>query len=749
MYCEKCGKLLEEGTLFCPECGNKVAESEPETMMQDKSSEADVVSMEEDEKTIIYEMNSEKESEEKCDQEETADSCESADMPGIETEDEKDSGSVVENAVAPGAIIETSKIKYCHNCGAANAETDAFCYACGNPMSDNNNVTGKKKEKRVKVSGKNIILGIAAAAAVALAVVIIGFITRGSKNNALIYLKDNEFAYYMKKNTVGFSDDVYEDKDDLYGPFNGIVSYVTITKDGKYIFYPQNYTGGDFDLYCRKMKDTKTTDSKVASDISQYTVLQNNKIVYLENSDSKKMYISDLNDKEKIASDVTWYCVSADEKYILWRTDSENRLYIRDLSLKDDKIKIDSDISLIVYRSDDLRKIVYEKDEALYYVENFGKKQKIDSDVYAEYIVENDSQIEIYYLVDQNEDIKLYDLVDDDYASQDANMQEPNIADYQKTVSKPSFWGTREEVVTDDAYYAELDKYNEKVARDYYRDFMNEQVVAKTYTMYCYKLGEAEAKEYTTGVIFNYWDYRTPVMIYNELDLEKGEKSKLSKLMDMDDYSEMEEYIQSIIADEAITTYMINDGKRTALDIDLDEYSSDIYVCAVDKNRKECYFEISENNGDQKTDLFRTNYGKMDGKLELVSDEYYDVELVTDQGVYYIAESDDGYVGELYLDDEKIDSDVLSGSVCSIESGEGIIYLTDPDDTLREGTLRMNKGADSVKISDDVAYYVSNDKGDIAFLEDYNYDKYRGELKVFKNNKVTFVDSDVTTILYY
>ena len=693
MYCEKCGKPLEEGMDFCPECGNKV--SKPEIVALDEVSEV-----------------------------------------------------TVENAVASGTIIETSKIKYCHNCGAANTETDVFCYACGKPMNDNGG-TGKKTEKK---SGKKIVLGIVAAIAILLVAIVIGFTTHSGKKNALIYLKDNELSYYAKKDAVEFSDDVYEDKDDIYGPSNRMTNYVTVSKDGKYVFYPQNYSGGEFDLYCRRMNDTKAADDRVASGISEYTVLQNNKVVYMENSGSKKMYISDLKNKEKVASDVLWYFVSEDEKYILWKTGSDNRLYVCDLALKNDKIKIDSDISSMVYVSDDLKQIVYTKDEALYYVENFGEKEKIDSDVNSPYVVQSNTQTEIYYLVDENESIEGMDLVDDDYATQDANMQEPDISYYQKTVTKPSFWGPREEVVTDDAYYAEMDKYNEKLTRDRIREYVNEEISLRMSTMYRYKLGEAEAEEYTTGNIFMNSSQKS-VLIYFEIDLEKGKKIKLSQIMDMDDYSEMEGSIRKAIASESLITYMVSNGKRVALNIDTDEYDPVVYtrvhVCATDENNKECYLEIAENNDEHKIDLFRTSYGKMDGELELVSDEYFDIELVSDQGVYYTTESDDGYVGELYLNDNKIDSDVMSGSVISLGNGKGVVYLTDPDDTYREGTLRMNTGSDSVKISDDVAYYVSNDNGDIAFLEDYNYDKYRGDLKVFRNNKATLIDSDVTAIIYY
>lgn len=316
----------------------------------------------------------------------------------------------------------------------------------------------------------------------ALGIFSIGLITRGSSKDLLIYLKDNELAYYDKKDRVVFSDDVYEDSDDIYGPYNEEnINFVYVTKDGKYVFYPQNLSWGNFDLYYRKVNDAKSTENKVASDVSYYTLLQNNKVVYQESSGSNKMYITDLKDKEKIASDVYWFKVSDDEKYVLWQTDDEDKLYVCDLALKNEKIKIDSDISSMIYISDDLKEIVYTKDDALYCVKNFEEKEKIDSHVADDInIVQNDSQIEIYYMVDE-EDIALSDFVEDDYASQDANMQEPDITDYQRTVIVDGFWGASEKVVTDDAYYTDLDKYNDKLMRDYVREYLDEQIVANTY----------------------------------------------------------------------------------------------------------------------------------------------------------------------------------------------------------------------------------------------------------------------------
>ena len=584
----------------------------------------------------------------------------------------------------------------------------------------------------------------------ALGIFSIGLITRGSSKDLLIYLKDNELAYYDKKDRVVFSDDVYEDSDDIYGPYNEEnINFVYVTKDGKYVFYPQNLSWGNFDLYYRKVNDAKSTENKVASDVSYYTLLQNNKVVYQESSGSNKMYITDLKDKEKIASDVYWFKVSDDEKYVLWQTDDEDKLYVCDLALKNEKIKIDSDISSMIYISDDLKEIVYTKDDALYCVKNFEEKEKIDSHVADDInIVQNDSQIEIYYMVDE-EDIALSDFVEDDYASQDANMQEPDITDYQRTVIVDGFWGASEKVVTDDAYYTDLDKYNDKLMRDYVREYLDEQIVANTYTMYRYIVGEKTAEVCTTGIILYCNASYTPVLVYSELVPENGEKTKISKIMDLKGYIEKKDEVWKNTIDGAIKTYMVHNGKKVELDIDLSKYTFDFYLCAIDKKNKECYFQVLENCDDYNRYLFKTSYRKMDGKMELICDRFRAIEAVSDEGVYYSVQSGEEYASNLSLclNGQVVDADVRSYSGKLVGNGKKIVYMTDWNEKEQKGTLRVATGTDSIWIADDVSYFASNDDGNIAFLEDYNFDENRGDLKIFRNNKIMLIDNDVKFIL--
>lgn len=750
MQCEKCNMQLEEGMVFCPGCGNRIVNTEEETQKSAPEAENAAEEVSGDAKEITEESAPEQEDKAAAEVEDTKEDAaegESAEVQSI----------VVQNAVAPGTVIETSKIKYCHNCGAANAESDAFCYSCGTPFGKENAESGKDKNKSGGIwekagikFNKKIAAGIAAGIVVLFAAVLCLalFAGKGGKKAQLLYLKDNELVSFRKNEKVALDDDIYEDRDSVYGPYGELRQYVCVSEDGKYVFYPQDYEGGSFHLYCRKLGDAKDEGRKIASDITRYTVLKNNKVVFQESGNNGKLYISDLTDKEKIASDVSWYKISGDEKNILWRTsDGDNKIYTCDLSLKEEKNKLDSEVSSIIYISDDLKKITYLKDDSLYYIEDFGEKTKIDSDIEDYYWVKSGEQVEIYYSVEGSKEFTVSDIVEDDYAQQDAAMQEPNIADYQTVETKPSFWGMREETVTDDAYYEDLEKYNEKLVRDQFRSGMEEETLDSEYTIYRYVLGDEDSEKYAEGLVTGVSGYGEPVFLYAECDLESVEKVKLSKLIEMD-YSEIMEKISRAVYD-VTKVYMVHKGEKAELYIDFEEYDLEWGLDGYTgvEGTKECYFVLRTlDDEDYELNLLKTDYGKMDGKLELVAEGVGGIEAITDKGVYYIAELDDD-AGELYLDDKKIDSDVRTGSILELGNGAGVLYLTDADD--REGTLRMYTGSESVKIADDVAAYQSNEKGETAFLADYNFKRYRGELKIYKDKKTVSVDSDVTCILYY
>lgn len=716
MFCENCGAKMEEGMLFCVECGQKV-ENIPENDM---------------EKTVL--LVEEEKTEEKAE---------------IKTEEEgKEETAEKTEEVAPvqnmqvSAPMETSKIRYCHNCGTANAEEDAFCYSCGAAFDGNKNVNIKK----VKLNN-NLLKGLVCVAGIIILVCVLAVVFGGSsKKNALIYLKDNEIMQSLKGDNYIIGDSAHENTENYY--WNNAIEYATkLSPDGKLVFYPQDYEDGSYDLYYKKLNDTKSEGEKIDSEVYGYVVLDNNKVVYRKDDSENKLYISDLTDKEKIASEVVSFRVSEDQKKVWWLSEDDDKMYVCDLALKDEKVKLDSEVSSIVYVSEDLNDIVYIKDEALYYIADCGEKVKIDSDVIDWNYVVSEDKAEIYYYVEDDDiSYSASDFIDDDYAQEDATITEPDITKYQTVEIKPSYWGDRETVVTSDEYYALLEKYNEKLYRDELREEMAEESgLENGYTLYRYVVG-AESEKLDSGMLEGCWG-STNVYLYQKLNMDKIEKIKMSDLLEYDSEYAIDEMFEKSLR-TGLEVCLVKNGVSVVLDIDFEEYEFEGYVEADNSDKSECYIALTEIDDSENVSLYRIDYGKTDVSIDLVTEEYSNVELVTGGNVYYITEAVEG-VGELYCNGEKIDSDVDCYSVEALANEKGILYITDPDDDYSEGTLNIYTSGEAVRIADDVSMYDSNESGKVAYICDYNFEKYRGDLKVFNGKDSELIDSDVTGILYY
>lgn len=740
MFCKNCGTQLADDTLFCPECGERidVADQQPEA----------------EETTVM---------DEKASEEGVADSTERAeDVSGAPAEE----------------VSETpaGNVKYCHNCGTPNAENVEFCSNCGNPFHAGANVNAEQPKRRSAFKPIYFIAGIGAAALLVVAGFAFGMLGGGSKDQPLLYLKDNEVNSLLKQDqTYVVGEDIYSDKDDTGGRYDSVANQVQLTEDNKYIFYPKKktYENGSwtFTLYYREYGKEKAEEVKVDSDVTFYYAVDKDHIFYIKDPKTKKLYLYSVNtDKEeKIATDVTWFRISEDHKYILWETyDKDEKLYVQDVAMKNNEEKLDNDISYVVAVSDDFQKIVYRKDDVLYVMRNLTEKEKIADSVAHEYVYfQENGAMEIYYAADKDgkkgkKDKESFDLsifINDDYAAEDANITEPNEDDYTTVEYVPSFWGVREEYVTDwNAYNAARDKYNEKMERDYVREELGwylqngiSSTFSGSYEAYYYSdAGETtDPQRIVEDGIINYLTAGS-VMMYYILDKENTEPVKLSTLMNsMNSEADIEAMVQDVLL-PALKIQMFYQGNMTELDLDFedffDEYDGGLTRIAVNEKMKECYLFLEKvtEDGDWVYDLYKTGL-QSDGSLELVTEECGSIELITDEGIYYTTDVDDNGAGDLYYNTEKIDSDVDTYSCRKLEKG-GILYITDPDDD-GAGTLYKYVKEEPEKISDDVADYIERKDGSIIFLKDYNFSKDRGDLKIYNKGKVNDVDSDVSCII--
>lgn len=730
MFCKNCGVQLEEGTVFCPECGMK--QDNVQEIIDVNPSEIKEI-QEEEETSIAADAETVEETEEKNKMDE--------EKPAVNA-DNVDEGTE-ENADSGNRLISVAKMKYCHNCGAANEETGEFCYNCGTPFLNQQ----QKKAAKIKFQFKkqHMLAGLGVIALVVILIAIVNIVSGIHKSPALVYIKDNEVNVFLKKQPYVIGDNVYDDSDDADTLYDYLYNRFQTSEDGKYLFYPQDYDSYDgYNLYCRKLKGENEEEIKVDSGIQNYTVLSDNDVIYLKDGSSGKLYYSDLKDKRKIASDVSWFVVSANQKYVMWYTsDGDNRLYVQDIAGKNDRIKIDGDISLVYGYSDNFDKIVYRKEDYLYIMKNFEEKEKVSSDVCSVDIKDINGSLGIYYMVDKDDtvDIDLNAIIDDEYAVSDSKMTEPDIKDYQKTEIKDSFWGPMESVTTDDAYYDDLEKYHEKQARDTIREELGEVLSLDSTEVYYYSDSKGESQLLLEGQIIDYY-CSNGINTYLYFDEESIEKISMGSLLNAT-YDELEDKLEKCLV-SGIKAYLFNESNQTELNVDFEEYDYEWVSYQADTDSHQIYMILSDTDGEE-TYLFSTDYSKGDGKLELMAEDVNNIELVNANGVYYMGDVDEG-AGTLYLNGKRIDDDVSTYSVTSFPDNK-ILYMTDMDSDYSVGTLNLADKTDKTRIADDVAQYKVNDKEEIAFLIDYNFKKYRGDLKLYKNGKTESIDTDVSAIV--
>lgn len=779
MFCDFCGCKLEEGMVFCPECGTKVkrvneavSEEERTEIIGEERNDGSV--QDEEAATIIYHPASSGHEEIQPETEAGPAVAETAvEMPEADVQvTVPDSAPVT----AESASAAQEPVIYCPMCGMKNHGEDLFCVSCGARLDgsglDGHNApeAGTKKQKKVKVkkektAGKSNfkLIGVCAAAVVIVVAVIAAAAAflivkpAGKGSSDFYYLKDNElWQGSVKNDSLKFiDDDILEDDEDASWGVN-----LQKTEDGKYLLYSKNVesvTDYYYDLYCVEMNKKNAEPVKIASEVQTFLVLKSNRVLY-QNADGA-LYLSDLKaDREKIAKDVDSFRLSEDEKNLLWLSDVDGKLYVMNLAKSTEDEKIDSDVTSLVACSDDLKTVVYKKDSAVYVLRDLQDKEKISEDVLDVKVSDINGKYKVFYTRETNSaaELSLYDFIEDDLAASDSAIQEPKIEDYQHTEERETFWGIREEVVTDDAYYEQQEKYYEKLERDEMREYFKSQTFGSGDFMWnaAIMMYDGSTKESTT-VLEDTWlisDYSYNsgnstaecvglLAYFNEEDI--AGMLQFSKLIEDVD-SELGNFQQDLM--DVLTTAIQVDNQIIEIDLDGRDYED----IQIDKDADRIYmllYEIDEEGNEEEDTrvVARIAYsGENAGKIEIMDTEVDSIAGLNDSKLYYIKDTDSKGNGDLYCNGNRLDSDARPW-IWGQEDGN-ILYKTDYDTDDYSYTLKVYDGKNTQKIASDVYTYLYYDESCILFLSDYNREKCRGELKLYNGKESKLIESDVMRI---
>lgn len=702
MFCEECGTQLEEGMLFCPNCGMKVENEPVPKLLEESAGTAGAL-----ENAVYREIKAEE----------------------VDTVREE-----------PSADDVFTKAVFCPHCGAVNHGDDPFCANCGGALGDSEPSASAPARKR-----KNVLALGSAIAAVFVALALIGslFLFRGTGSpDEIYYIKDSALcrSSLKKVEPQELDEDLLDDEVEAISTYIGM----QYSENKQYLFYFHIENDGDRALYYIDTKDKKGEPQKIDSGVqnSFYEVTPDNRVIYCKNDN---LYIHDLQDKEKVASDVGRFLVSQDGSTLVWFTQEDDRMYVQDTDLKNDREKIDSEVNWIYFYSEDLDYIVYGKGDSLYLLENLSDREKIDSDVLdvVTTVCDNDT-VRILYRKSESSKTSMWDFIEDDLSG-DADMEMPNEQDYQTTSIRKSWGRTYEVVETSDEYYEKLNEYYDKQSRDSMRETLKQMPAPmEGGSLELYDSASDETTTLAEGWLGNLMSCadmgENTVAIYSLVEEDDVSGLRFSEIVEKG-ISEADEGLNRSLEENRRLYLAVGENVAEILD-------EEQTVKEIAGDGENLYVVVSEQDGEEEP-VYEIGELSLDasdlGNYTCLYEDAWSILSCENGNVVYCGEFDPEHQScDLYIGDNKVDSDVHTYSVRCEENGH-IIYYTDREDDI--GTLKLYDGKETKKIADDTRSALYFDDRKIAVLVDFSSKHNRGDLKLYNGKELIKIDTDVSRII--
>lgn len=495
-------------------------------------------------------------------------------------------------------------------------------------------------------------------------------------------------------------------------------NFIQTSEDGRQMFYVENrgLAQGTFNLFHYNLLKQDMPRTKIDTNVEGYVTNQDgSKIYYIKN---KNLYFSDDTHNELINSNIKVLFINKQGDKVVYQT-QDGTLFQK--TVNQDKEKIDENVTL-QYVSLDLNTIYYLMDGSLYLLRDGNETVKIGSGI--DRILSIYQGDKLYYL--KSEKINMKDYVYDDMSSADGLIKKPKRSDYSdyKKFSKAN------------------KRYQEKLNRDTIREALKTSVINYPINqLYFYSDGQSKlVSDHVIDVWINYDEMNLsrvnyfyipdggtnlPVLAFSHLKNEKLKKIKLSDIPTVDNLFNvvtnqfgvnMEEYlcqgsdIRMKIADKKLDRVEFDMKSRrllyTIAHQEVDRYRWDLYVSSINDDRISGIRRYAKDIGD-------------------IGDYLHGKSIV-----YFKITKESEYIGDMYVDNQKVDTNVSIMTMQSIDGNVSFLYTKNylSDTTF---TLMLYDGKETKKIADKVINYKAYDKNKIVYLTGPVNEKQEGKLYLY------------------
>ena len=519
-----------------------------------------------------------------------------------------------------------------------------------------------------------------------------------------IYIQDDQLYYAAFSDTASavrlgsqlFAEDV-TDRDN----WTGYLSVITkVSGDGTKVLYPQCVSNESYSLYYWDMADPTAEALLVDTGLSTSwlqmyfdTLAVNDafdRIIYLHNGN---LYRHDLKEKTLIASDVEQFQTSADGKK-LWFLTGDDRLYLWQDGGQPEVIA--GGVTGMLYINESMDIFFCKKGDALWTWQKGQSEKLLTSEVYSFHGLENGAA---YYTVEQGQ-VRFSEFFGDNLTSQfrDAYLDSPFQTLYY-------FDGTESAVIN--SFVLNLRTGAAGGSAILYSAVDLQDIPFSQVKPYLNQLEESRYKLQD--------DFLEENRVYYVADREKAGKVPIDNM-------------------DSIYNGLSADGKILYTGAYAEDNSYSIYELTLDGAQITGTRTVDENIA--QSAWTRTADGKYIA--------YKDISDYTIEGhlfqMYAV-----NYNGSLYLDGKHIE-DLVRVDAYQYSNGN-LFYITDWDDALRHGTLKLYDGEKTDTLIENIYGWILTPEGDLLILSNRSEIDGPGELWVYSEGELRYVADNVMGLI--